>query len=101
MFYAAFRDSKKEIHSNLYFRFEDFYKDTFSPNTAFLAFIEFKVHGKTYAERKESLRDIAISFQTEQRAGLSYGELAEISAWFETMGERYGLLTEFKKYCIC
>ena len=73
------------------------------PNT--LTFIPFCIHGKTYAERQNSLRDIAIDFQyamTEYSdSQLSMHEWACVSDWFERNGKRYGLLTEFRENAIC
>jgi hypothetical protein len=62
----------------------------------------FKVSGKTYTERKENLRDLAIEYSNNVgETCLSYGELAEIGCFFEKNGKRYGLLKEFKENGIC
>ena len=53
--------------------------------------------GATYAERKADLQEKAVLFQIIDIGGLSYGELSEIQAYFETYGKRYGLLREFKE----
>lgn len=100
MFYAAFT-IEGQTHSNLYFDFEQFHRDTFSPETDIHAIVEFKTHGKSYAERKESARNTAINFQAAEIPGLSYSEIAEISAYFEKTGKRYGLLEEFRENAIC
>lgn len=100
MIYAAFIDSNKEEHSNLYYNFEDFHRDTFSPETEIISLIEFKTHGKSYAERKASAEETARRFQAENIPGLSWGEISEICGYFETVGKKYGLLTEFKENAI-
>ena len=107
MFYAAFKDTKGERHANLYYGlngYTQYFKDTFPPDTEHLACIDFVVRGNSYAERKECVRNIAIDFQnadSEVSGGLSWGEIAEVQGWFERMGKRYGLLTEFHENCVC
>ena len=61
----------------------------------------FYVTGKTYQERKESARQLAQKFQTENAPGLSWAEYAEITAYFEKIGRKYGLLEEFRDNAIC
>lgn len=100
MLYVAFTLAG-ETHSNLYSSWEDYYRDTFSPDADIKALVDFQISGKSYAERKESARQTAIDFQTEERPGLSYGELATIKAWFYRVGKRYGLLKEFSENAIC
>lgn len=58
--------------------------------------------GKTYQQRKAEARDEAINWQAEfPDHNYSWGELAEWGAYFEEMGRRYGLLTEFRENGIC
>lgn len=68
-----------------------------------ICFIPLVVSGKTYAERKEDLRDKAIEWSNSVGSypRWSYGELAIIEGFFETNGRRYGLLKEFQENCIC
>ena len=55
-----------------------------------------------YQERKEQIRNEAIDWQNGfANCSLSYGELASAQDYFETMGRRYGLLTEFRENGIC
>lgn len=50
-----------------------------------------------YAKRQAELREEAIDWQREvSERATSYGELAEAYSYFETMGRRYGLLSEFR-----
>lgn len=100
MLYAAFRDPNGNPHTNIYYSFEDFHRETFSPENEIIGLVEFRTHGKTYADRKESTRETAIMFQSidsDMSGGLSWGELADVSAWFETMAKRYGLVEEFRE----
>lgn len=52
--------------------------------------------GKTYAEKKQEVREKAIGFQRIDEGGLSYGEYAMIADYLMTYGKRYGLMREFK-----
>lgn len=74
---------------------------TFSPLIDVLFITDFKVKGKTYADRKEFVRNMAINYSNNQACGLSWGEVAMISDMFYTLGKRYGLLKEFKENAIC
>ena len=102
MFYAAFTTPNGERVAAVYEDYNRpiFYGDTFSPETIIHGVVDFHTHGRTYAERKESARNTAIEFQNidaEVSGGLSWGELADVGAWFETMAKRYGLIEEFRE----
>ena len=101
MFYVHFTDANAKERSNFYTCEEKYFRDTFSPETQIHCIIDFRLHGKTYAERKESLRNVAVNFSMSQTPGLSYGELANIAGFFVVNARRYGLLTEFKENGIC
>lgn len=81
---------------------EAYFRDVFCPDTEIVSFISFHAYGKTYAERKESVRNAALDYQSAwSDYCFSYSELATIGAWFERMGKRYGLLRELRENCIC
>lgn len=101
MFFASYKDAFGKEHANLYFDWEKYFADTFSPECEIIQLIEFTVHGKNYRERKNSLEEIAIEFLNNAVCGLSYGEIYHIQNFFEIMGKRYGLLREFRENCIC
>lgn len=82
-------------------RWQDLHTATFNPLILDVFAIDFAVKGKTYTEKKENARQIAIDYSNNQALGLSWGELAEIRCKFETIGKRYGLLKEFKENAIC
>lgn len=94
---GIFKNANGEIESNLYFDWEEWHKDTFSPATEILTMILFKISGKTYAERKENLKQLAIDYQTNGIADLSYEEFMKIYTFFEKNAKRYGLLAEFRE----
>ena len=55
-----------------------------------------------YYEKKAEIRQQAIEWQLDfSNHNYSWGELAEWSNYFYTMGKRYGLLTEFRENAIC
>ena len=57
---------------------------------------------KTYAERKEEARQKAIDFQMfYSQYNYSWEEISLIQNYFEGLGKRYGLLTEFRENAIC
>ena len=59
-------------------------------------------NAKTYAEKKEALRDMAIEWQSKFGEMTYYwSDLAEWSNFFEKYGRKYGLLTEFRENGIC
>ena len=101
MFYANFIDSNGNKQANLYYGYSKWFEDSFSPDTIVNAIIDFKIQGRTYAEKKEYLRNLAIDFQSANDCDLSYGELADIYNFFEVNGERYGLIHEFRENAIC
>lgn len=55
-----------------------------------------------YQEMKEKVRNEAIDWQyNAANENYSYGELADWEGYFERLGRRYGLLTEFRENGIC
>ena len=86
---------------NLLYCWGDVFRATFNPDIHETAvIIEFKIHGKTYAERQNCLHDIAVKFQTACTGDLYYSEIEKIVDWFETNGKRYGLMHELRENAI-
>ena len=55
-----------------------------------------------YQQNKARIREEAIEWQIEfSQKDHSWGEIAEITAYFESMGKKYGLLGEFRLNGIC
>lgn len=100
MLLGIFKNTEGKQKSNLYYNWSEWHKDTFSPVTEVITMILFKISGKTYAEKQESLRQLAIDYQLSDASGLSWGEYAEIEGFFEKNAKRYGLTKEFKENCI-
>ena len=52
----------------------------------------------TYSEKKAKLREEAVEWQCDfSKHNYSYGELAEMQAYFEKEGKKYGLMKEFRE----
>ena len=100
MLLSIYKDGEGKRQENLYFSYDQYFRDTFSPATEIEAIINFKISGKTYQDKKESLIQIAKDFQYYDEGGLSYGELAEIYSFLEKNAKKYGCLREFKENCI-
>ncbi len=104
MFIGYYELENNEPYFNIYYKNELGYKawqeDTFC-NVYNVETLDFKLSGKTYQERKNSLIEIAKDWQNNF-SGLSwsYGEYAEIENYFYENAKRYGLLKEFKENCI-
>ena len=77
---------------------EDEYKEQLS---SYFQKNNIKVKGKTYADRKAFVRDLAIEYSNNQACGLSWYEVAYVGDMFYKLGKRYGLLKEFKENGIC
>ena len=58
---------------------------------------DFVIHGRTYAARKESVREKAMMFQDlfSEGEALSWDDLAEFGAYFVKQAKAYGLTEEF------
>lgn len=65
--------------------------------------IDLAVHGNNYEERKNDVREKAITWQqcAAEHADLSMYELQLWTDYFEEQGKRYGLLAEFHENGIC
>jgi len=101
MFYGSYvLDGKK--HAAIYYSWPLFHRDTFSPLCEEITVIPFETHGKSYADRRESVYNTAVEWSNYSEAWpLSWGELQTVADWFYRMGKRYGLLTEFRENGLC
>lgn len=96
MLYAKWKEDGFE-RAQVFYLWEDYFAETSSSDVDVLSVISFKVSGKTYQDKKECVRNIAIQFQHDDDGGLSMFEISEIQGWFQKVGSRYGLLKEFKE----
>ena len=105
MFYMVSKNDNGVWEENIYRGHSDQYKDEIATMEVETV-IDFKIHGKTYSEKQNNLRDLALDYfsaiaNTNAKIGLGYGELADVYDFFRKNGRRYGLLREFKENCIC
>ena len=102
MFFAKYIINNKET-AKLYDsnEWKLFQRDTWNPYTELVTLIGFTIKGRTYKERKDSLRKLAARWSCGDSSGISYGELATITDWFEQAARNYGLLREFHENAIC
>lgn len=102
MFYAKLKQDGQTV-GNLYHDFQDYVKDTFSPEVETLEIIPLSVHGKNYRERRADLEDKAVLFQHDyfdEDVEIDLFDASDIMHWFERMGKRYGLLKEFRENAV-
>lgn len=98
MIYLKTKDTNNGItQDNIFYCWGDVHRATFSPDIEPVAILEFKTHGKTYEERRENLRALAVDFSNACTGDLYYTDIANIIAWFEKNGKRYGLMQELKE----
>lgn len=101
MFYGSYY-LNGEKHAAIYFSSDLWHRDTFSPLCEDIVIIPFETHGKSFADRRESVRETAVEWSNYGEAWpLTWNEINHISDWFYRMGKRYGLLTEFRENGLC
>ena len=102
MIFMRLRDeSTGEERSRLFYSWDAAHRASFSPVIDTVFCTSFKIKGRSYAERKEAARELAIDVQYNDVGGLSWGEWGDICDFFYKIGRRYGLLREFRENCIC
>lgn len=79
-------------------KYEEFNDEHGPAEDKVLFYLPLKISGRNYQEKQENLRQLAIDYQATYYdfCNYSYGELLEISSFFETYGRKYGLINEFK-----
>lgn len=91
---------ENEKGSGVVYSYDDLWCKTFAPMMEEKVVILQGVKGRTYAERKEYVRNLAIAF-SNMAVTMSWYDVANIQSWFREYGKRYGLLREFEENCIC
>lgn len=87
--------------SNVFTSWSEYRTATFSPDCVIECVRQLKIKGRTYAERRENLRNLAIDIQSADNGGMSYSEWAILGDFFDKNARRYGLLNEFRENAIC
>lgn len=93
------RDGRTATH--LFPGWPELHAATFSPDVTPREIIPLKIGGRTYKERQDNLRELAIEVQLADDGGLSWSENQALGAFFEEQARRYGLLREFRENAIC
>ena len=102
MIFVTYETEKsRERKSTTFNSWDEYDNFLFSPFYKPISVIDFRVKGKTYAERKAYAREMAIEYQTTAAPGLTWGELSEIGEKLREIGRRVGLLREFKENVVC
>lgn len=99
--FATLTDESGRTDSFLFPTWDAYHTATFSPNLTVEAVLPLEIHGRTYRDRQNSLRQLAIDIQSEDAGGLSYGELYDLQQFFQWDGRKLGLLREFRENAIC
>lgn len=98
--YKCFDSNGEMYDGGVVYSYDMLFNRTFSPNSEYIV-LGRGVHGKTYTNKKAHLRELAVYYSYMMDVPMSWSEVAEIGAWFEKYGRRYGLLREFRKNGIC
>ena len=99
MVFARIKTADGVIEDNLYMNMKHLGHELLKNKETMLDVLRLEVCGKTYSERKEYLRTVAIFFQAKDDGEadilLSMGERAVIEDWFYMNAKRFGLVEEF------
>lgn len=99
MVFARVKNADGIVEDAIYRSMGELGHDLFIGKKTMLNVLRLEVSGKTYAERKESLRACAICFQVaddgDSDIQLSMNELTMVEDWFHANARRYGLVEEF------
>ena len=101
LLYIHYTDENNIERGKLCYSWQELHETIFCPEIAVHAILKFSIPGKTYQERKEAARNLAIQYQAEDAPGLSYQDRYCIEYYFEKIGRHYGLMHEFKENAIC
>lgn len=85
----------------LFDTWDELHTATFCPDCDVEIITDFRLHGKTYAERKAEAHEIAVDFSYNFPVGCYWSQVADLNEIFEKWGRRYGLLEEFRENAIC
>ena len=100
MIYTVLKENNDET-AFLFNSWEDYHAATFSPAIESTCIIELGRVKGSYKDKKAVIENKAIEYSNNIAPGLSWGEVADISGYFENYGKRYGLLTDFRENAIC
>ena len=94
MFYASYADKNGKVMGHLFKNYLQYLEEVGDDTP--IAIVDFKTSGCTYAEKKESVRQVAQEYMRAECGDMYMSEYAEVGDWFRLMGKRYGLSEEFE-----
>ena len=96
-------DEQNIEYSGVVYSYPQLYEATFNPLVEWDILVLDIVSGKTYAEKKAFVRELAVewSHMMMEELEMDYYDLGEIDEWFRKYGRRFGLMEEFHENCIC
>ena len=97
---GLYRSVEDETKCGVVHSYRALWRETFEPIEWDIIILD-KVRGDTYADKKNVVEECAIWYSYMMDIPMSWSEVAEIGAWFEKYGRRYGLLEEFRENGIC
>lgn len=97
MIFAAYHDENGNERATTFDFWDQVHSFFFFPCLDPVFVTDFKVSGKTYQERKENAKNIAMDVQNFFWPGLCWSEYAEIGNELYEIGKKYGLLNEFRR----
>lgn len=99
--YAVVLDERTGTETAYLTDYEELNRICFPPDVISVFVMDFILHGKTYNEKKSTLREKAVMLSNNRAGGLGMNQEIAIANWFRDNGKRYGLLREFETECIC
>lgn len=89
-------------YSGVVYSYPELYEATYNPMVEWQIVVLDIVSGKTYAEKKAFVHDLAVEWShISGEVEMCYYDLCEIDEWFRKYGRRFGLMEGFKENCIC
>lgn len=99
MYYAKYWQGG-ETRSVLYDNKTAFMRDTYCPEHEIIEQVDFRIHGNTFAKRKQDAHGLAVEWSYCDPV-FSWNEMSWVTSYFEKIGRRYGLLREFRENGLC
>lgn len=82
----------------VYYSYEELHKDLYCPDDSLVWATDFKIKGKTYAERKQFARDIGVTISNNREIEeITHIDAMNIAENLDNLAKRYGLIKEFRE----
>ena len=98
---ALYFDKADFTNSGVAYSYDELHQATFTPSDWDILILDGS-KGKTYEERKDSIRNQAILYSYySANVIMDWSDCANLSDYFTRYGNRYGLMEEFHENGIC